>query len=261
MNQRIEFHKKSFRLLWIPVILIWTLFSNAVTIRDNFMSLEWQRRLETLSLLPKWHWYVWVIGVLVILLVGVLEGSYRAARPSELDDTRAIVGGADLLIQRLDLGDLRIIEQGSAYAINLGVFIRVSVVVTDKPRTVSGFLAELHSNGAMYSAEAEREIGDYYHRYNRDISDGYGNIIVQDMHEEMNNLLALVRTTPIAPATQAEGWLHFEFQKVRGGHEPQHGGTFRLYAFDALKHRYELDTTNMQVREVASHEYAELKRH
>jgi hypothetical protein len=80
LDKRIQFHKKSFRLVWIPVMAIWTLFSNAVTIRDNFMSPHWQQRLATLSLLPKWPWYVWVIGVLVILLIGFLEGSYRAAQ-------------------------------------------------------------------------------------------------------------------------------------------------------------------------------------
>ena len=80
INKRIEFHKKSFRVLWVFVAIIWTIFSNAATVRDNFFSPVWQQRFATLNLLPKWRWYVWVIGVLVIVLIGVIEGSYRAAQ-------------------------------------------------------------------------------------------------------------------------------------------------------------------------------------
>jgi hypothetical protein len=78
VNKRIEFHKKSFRLLWVIVAAVWTLFSNAATVRDNFLPPVWQQRLATLNLLPKWPWYVWVIGMLMIALVALLEGTFRA---------------------------------------------------------------------------------------------------------------------------------------------------------------------------------------
>jgi hypothetical protein len=99
LNKRIKFHKKSFRVLWIPVMFIWGLFSNAVTIRDNFFSVQWQQRLATLSILPKWHSYLWVIGTLVIIIVALIEGSYRAAQLPSSSDSEPIpaneVLGAD----------------------------------------------------------------------------------------------------------------------------------------------------------------------
>jgi hypothetical protein len=61
---------------WI-VLLFWTLFSNAATVRDNFLSPEAQQGWRTLELLPNWGWEIWVIGVLSILLLTAMEGAYR----------------------------------------------------------------------------------------------------------------------------------------------------------------------------------------
>jgi hypothetical protein len=152
----------------------------------------------------------------------------------------AITGAAELVIQRLELSDLAEVKSEGSYLVNLGLFVRTSVVVHDKPRTISGFLLELCAGEAQYSAQAEREIGNYCHRYSRAISDEWG--YVREFRDEMASLWAIVRTTPIAPDTQAEGWLRFEFKGVRGGHEPKNGRMLRLYAFDVNKNPYRLDT-------------------
>ena len=91
LNKRIEFHRKSFRVLWIPVMFLWGLFSNAATLRDNFLPLEWQQKLATLKLLPKWQWYVWVIGTLIIVIIALVEGSYRAAQSEKPKNVSELV--------------------------------------------------------------------------------------------------------------------------------------------------------------------------
>lgn len=53
------------------------LFSNAATVRDNFMDSVAQRRWSTLALLPQWGWKGWLLGVLTIGIIAALEGSYR----------------------------------------------------------------------------------------------------------------------------------------------------------------------------------------
>src|SRR5882757_4937528 len=115
-------------------------------------------------------------------------------------DFPAIIGHADLLIQRLGMGgDVTVTSDLSAYQINLGLFIRTSVATTDKPRTVSAFVLELCADTAIYSAEAERDIGDYCHRHERQVNDSWGHQTTLTVREEMDNLLARIRTTPIAP--------------------------------------------------------------
>ena len=59
------------------MLLLWSLFSIAATVRDNFLPLEVQQRWSTLKLLPDWRWQIWVIGVLSILLLVAMEGAYR----------------------------------------------------------------------------------------------------------------------------------------------------------------------------------------
>ncbi len=171
-----------------------------------------------------------------------------------------IFGHADLLIQRLSIGDdLSVAPDGSTYQINLGLFVRTSVSTTDKPRTISAFVLELSSDAAIYSGEAAGDIGNYCHRYERHVNEGWGRPTIQTVRDEMHNLLALLRTTPIAPDMKVEGWLRFELKNVTKGQEPKYGGKLRLYAFDVRKNRYELDTSNLNVRAPDSNEYAQQK--
>jgi hypothetical protein len=59
---------------------VWFLFGVATAIRDNFLPAEAQKRFVTLAWLPKWAWYSWVIGLLVIFIFMLLEGSYQSAQ-------------------------------------------------------------------------------------------------------------------------------------------------------------------------------------
>ena len=73
------------------MLIIWTLFSNAATLRDNFMSPESQEKWKTLPLLPRLHWWIWAIGVIAILFLLAIEGGYRAVkrREAEIQKLRA----------------------------------------------------------------------------------------------------------------------------------------------------------------------------
>jgi len=77
IKRRVQFWKESLSLWWLTIYAIWTLFSNAATLRDNFLPPVLQARWATLAVLPRWGWKEWTLGNLVIGLVAVLEGCYR----------------------------------------------------------------------------------------------------------------------------------------------------------------------------------------
>lgn len=215
------------------------------------------REVERLPFSLRFSGLVFLIsasGLLAIMLVAKRRS--RTVPPS----SAAIIGKADLLIHRFNKDDLVSVDE-FVYRINLGVFIRTTVAVIDKPRTISSFRLDLYAEDAKYSAHAEREISDYRYRYDKKVYDELGNPIIRTIREEMPNLFALVRTTPIAPNTQAEGWLRFELKDVKASHEPWHRGKIKLYAMDVRNNPYVLDTDNIRIREINSSEYAELKRH
>ncbi|MGD0013557.1 MAG: hypothetical protein ABSD56_03905 [Bryobacteraceae bacterium] len=70
--KRVLFHPWS-----VIAVVIWTVFSNAATFRDNFLPPDVQSQWRTIGLLPKWNWWVWVLGLLAITLCILLEASYR----------------------------------------------------------------------------------------------------------------------------------------------------------------------------------------
>ena len=74
---RVRFYRDSLRPWWILVFALWTLFSNAAFLRDEFLPLDIQKKWSTLAILPEWGWQTWLIGVLAILLFFAMEGSYR----------------------------------------------------------------------------------------------------------------------------------------------------------------------------------------
>ncbi len=78
VSRRLSFWRDALVRPWVGLILVlWSLFSNAATIRDNFLTPEVQKHWQTLGLIPKWPWWVWIIGTLILLLLTVLEGAYR----------------------------------------------------------------------------------------------------------------------------------------------------------------------------------------
>jgi hypothetical protein len=64
--------------MWLIIFAAWALFSNAATLRDNFFSPETQKTWGTINLITNLDWRIFVIGLLVIALLMVLEGAYRA---------------------------------------------------------------------------------------------------------------------------------------------------------------------------------------
>lgn len=57
---------------------VWGAFWLLTGIRDNFLSPGLRREYATLAILPKWPWYVWVIGFLAILVAMIFEAAYQA---------------------------------------------------------------------------------------------------------------------------------------------------------------------------------------
>src|SRR4051812_25443343 len=77
-TRRKLFWKEAFRPMWLIIFAAWALFSNAATLRDNFFSPETQKTWGTINLITNLDWRIFVIGLLVIALLMVLEGAYRA---------------------------------------------------------------------------------------------------------------------------------------------------------------------------------------
>ena len=46
-------------------------------IRDEWLPQQWEERLRLINLIPHWHWYVWVILLLLVFLIGFFEGAVR----------------------------------------------------------------------------------------------------------------------------------------------------------------------------------------
>jgi hypothetical protein len=63
---------------WIfkAVLALWAALG-ATEIVLPFLPAKWSDWFYGLGYLPKWHWYVWTVGVLVILIIGVFEGGHR----------------------------------------------------------------------------------------------------------------------------------------------------------------------------------------
>lgn len=70
-----------------------------VLIRDDFMPPRYHEKLRLLNLLSFIPWYWWLIATLAILIVLVLEGSYRYARLSQAAASKATVDPLEQLRQ------------------------------------------------------------------------------------------------------------------------------------------------------------------
>lgn len=171
-----------------------------------------------------------------------------------------IVGGADLLIIRLDLTDIRFDRgwDGSTATtgleiISLGTFIRMWVGVTDEQRTVRKFVVEATApDSTVYRAESEWEFGKFYHRHVQTSRDSLGYVIDRTLYEPMEDLAAKLRT-PVQPNTHREGWIRFELKNVK--HELKNC-SIKIHAVDVSGDLHEIKADGMQVREVADHEFA-----
>lgn len=78
LTERLKFWREALgRTMWLLILAIWTLFTHAATIRDNFLLPEAQKALGTRDLIARLDWRTWLLGVLVIALAATLEGAYR----------------------------------------------------------------------------------------------------------------------------------------------------------------------------------------
>jgi hypothetical protein len=71
------------RPMWLIALIVWSVFSFATDVRDNFLSLEIRQAWETravLRWLPAMDWHVWLIGVLTIAVLALFETTFRLRR-------------------------------------------------------------------------------------------------------------------------------------------------------------------------------------
>ena len=105
LAQRLQF-VKAIRGHWTfkAAALVWGAFWLLTGIRDNFLSPGLQRKYATLAILPRWPWYVWVIGFLAILVAMIFEAAYQAynqstkSGPTEGASAQAAASPAGVLI-------------------------------------------------------------------------------------------------------------------------------------------------------------------
>ena len=164
-----------------------------------------------------------------------------------------IVGDAELMVFRLALEDLHIDKGWNVTSADFGVFVRMSVASTGRPRTVRKFIlrATYQQDGSNYEAESAHNVGRYFfHYYVNTYERGF--LTQKTIREPMGDLAEVLRK-PLLPDTHAEGWVRFETKNVR--HQLR-DCRITIHAVDAIGHEHEIETTNMTVRLVEDDEYA-----
>ena len=58
------------------VAVMWLLLGVVGTLLPFFPA-KWSEGFYRLNYLPKWHWYVWIVGSLVIVIIAVFDASCR----------------------------------------------------------------------------------------------------------------------------------------------------------------------------------------
>jgi len=174
-----------------------------------------------------------------------------------------IIGSAELLAVRLELKGLHIDKDWGGVSYDTGVFVRLRVAVTDKPRTVKSFVLEVRTlkegkvqEPAAYSVESERNVGDHMYRH---IDAGTGQLgyeVEKEEREEMPDLMSKLET-PLQPETGREGWVRFEIKGLRHELSECH---IVIYAVDVRGGRHEIDTEQMIVKRVEEHTVVLAKR-
>lgn len=103
---------------------LWGAFGVLATIRDNFIPVEYRQAWDTIRLIPKWDLTAWVLVFVLIVLVGLFEGSFRLRRELDgrLQETHEALevyrsGDPRIEIIRLELDDV------NPYRVVVGVTI------------------------------------------------------------------------------------------------------------------------------------------
>ena len=181
----------------------------------------------------------------------VAAGEVIAQRKPDVSPTGSITGAVDLLAIRLDLSDLHI-RANWTFTADFGVFVRMWVTATDKPRTIRNFVIEVATvkggerEETFCTAESEREIGDYRYKYRIQTTDTFGYIVEDTKEEEMPNLIKKLRN-PVSPGTDVEGWVRFELKDI---HYDLATCSIAIYAVDPEGGRHEIETARMKVMDV-----------
>lgn len=136
--------------------IIFASLSAASWFRDEFASPSWQEKLKILELLPSWPWYLWLALMLVVVLLGVIEGSYRLQRDAVGDRLTIKPLATNIILQTSNGGPepLRIIFWCSRTLPKLSVVLEYSTFANGKfwtkPRQIQIAALDGVINGQRY---------------------------------------------------------------------------------------------------------------
>jgi len=105
-TNRSQFYKqvllKPGRLAYLAA---WSVISNSDTISEKIIkpnvSTETWKKMESYLVTTTWHWYVWAIGALLIMLAGAVESGYRLNKAAQDRARKAIADLEEVTKPRL----------------------------------------------------------------------------------------------------------------------------------------------------------------
>jgi hypothetical protein len=92
-NRRQFYRQVLFRPVWIAWLVVWFFVSNSDTLLGLIkrkLSPELWRSLEPFLVVTGWPWFVWLIGSLLILLIGAIEKGYQLYASAKRAETVAL---------------------------------------------------------------------------------------------------------------------------------------------------------------------------
>lgn len=90
---------------WLACLAAWSIISNSDTISEKLIkpnvSTETWTKMQSYVVTTTWHWYVWAIGALLIILAGAVETGYRLYKAAQDRARNAIAEFEEITKPRL----------------------------------------------------------------------------------------------------------------------------------------------------------------
>src|SRR5260370_31018801 len=107
-DNRLQFCKAVLlKPVWVVVLVVCTVVCNSDSISGKVIkpnvSPEAWKKLEAVAMTTHWHWYVWAIGALLIMLVGAIETAYRLYKAAREKEQKAVAALENYKTRQLEL--------------------------------------------------------------------------------------------------------------------------------------------------------------
>jgi hypothetical protein len=185
-------------------------------LKTEFLPDRWQHK-QLIAFIPTWTWRTWLIGCLVLIIGGLLEGSYQAAkrRDQQIESLRRL--------QKASMPDFRVevkrvFEDCVTPNLNwqmTALFLKVLVVnVSDTPSSITSVFVKLRGNeDAKYFAQDTFKTTSIQWTKQMPVHlVGYEEEVSQSIpqSEDAVNLLGLITKQNLVKGKHEVGWLLFE---------------------------------------------------